>query len=123
MTEKIDDFMVHQSEKPQFMPQLESQFSQLNNRVATTGTASGAGTACSAAARLVVEGQAKCSSWWGDKAGPKHNISTENGRDTLWRARQSAAPGGVTRLDLSTILAQKMAEIHTVVQCCTCIEI
>ena len=44
-------------------------------------------------------------------------------RDLLWRARQSAAPGGVTRLDLSTILAQKMAEIHTVVQCCTCIEI
>ena len=82
MTEKNDDFVVHQSEKPQFMPQLESQFSQLNNRVATTGTASGAGTACSAAARLVVEGQTKCSSWWGDKAGPKHNISTENGRDT-----------------------------------------
>lgn len=64
------------------MPQLESHFSQLNNRVATTGTASGAGTACSAAARLVVEGQAKCSSWWGDKALPKHNMGTENCRDT-----------------------------------------
>ena len=57
-----------------------SQLFRLNNPVATTATASGAGTACGAAARLVV-GQAKRSSWW-----------TRLYRSTIWRFSKTGVP-------------------------------